>query len=234
MMNKICPLSPRKHLSFTRTSAGIIAVAALVAASGASADESCDIGLNVTDVTPNPVYVTGFPTNIELTVAFEAPQGIASLTTLEVDFDEKIVYTGTSAPPTSACTGACSDLGDGAGEVTFSAGVNEPGTYALSVTATRLSGPNLTTWCDDEAVEVSLQLVAVEFKAPPALANEYINSLDGRLNGKRRGCVISQIAHNHAQLSLYGPKGGDASIGPYGYDVEQIMHDVDYYLSTCR
>jgi hypothetical protein len=74
--------------------------------------------------------------------------------------------------------------------------------------------------------------VEVEFKAPPAIANEYINDFYRHLAPKNRGCVVSKIAQNHAKEVKYGPKGGDAELWPgTGYDVVLIKAHVDYYFA---
>jgi len=78
--------------------------------------------------------------------------------------------------------------------------------------------------------EVIVQLLDIEYPAPPAVANAYINSLPSSLRrlftSSVRGCVISQIAEAHAQLSKYGPKGGP-------YDVPLIQSDVRTFSVGC-
>lgn len=78
---------------------------------------------------------------------------------------------------------------------------------------------------DEDAA--TFNLVAVEYPAPPATANAYVNSNYKSLGVKKRGCVISQIANNHAQLSKYGPKGGP-------YDNPLVRSGVDSYIGTCQ
>jgi hypothetical protein len=74
-------------------------------------------------------------------------------------------------------------------------------------------------------------MLAVEYPAPPAVANAYINSDPTYKSapGKKRGCIISKVAEKHAKWSDdpyygYGPKGGP-------YDEEAIMQDVDIYYA---
>jgi hypothetical protein len=100
--------------------------------------------------------------------------------------------------------------------------INAPGSFPLTVT-TKLRRT------DGELNDaVNVQLLAVEFPAPPAVANEYINTsgLKSQLSAKQRGCVISWIAQRHAQESAYGPKGGP-------YDATKIQQDVTYQMPYC-
>ena len=70
--------------------------------------------------------------------------------------------------------------------------------------------------------------VSVEYPAPPAVANAYLNATytKQQLNAKRRGCIVSQIADNHAKDSKYGPKGGP-------HNTDEIEDDAEYYFLNC-
>jgi hypothetical protein len=73
---------------------------------------------------------------------------------------------------------------------------------------------------------VTFSIVAVEYPAPPAIANAYINQLYGGRGAARvRGCVINQIAANHV-AGRYGPKGGP-------YDNALVQSDVRYFWPLC-
>lgn len=114
---------------------------------------------------------------------------------------------------------ACNVADPGNASATAPWTVPAPGTYTV-VVSVRHQG---LTGEDEEEVMVS-QLTA-EYPAPPAVANAYINAnLKG--TGKVRGCVISQIAENHAKDSRYGPKGGP-------YDEDMIHSDVLHYWAQC-
>ena len=87
--------------------------------------------------------------------------------------------------------------------------ISGPGTYSLLVSA-KYKG---TDGSDQETILVAQ--TSVEYPAPPAVANAYINS-DAylrALSGKKRGCIIAKVAEQHAQFSAYGAKGG-----PYNED----------------
>jgi hypothetical protein len=79
-------------------------------------------------------------------------------------------------------------------------------------------------------VAFDLQTIAIEYPAPPAIANAYINSLGAAIKkaftAGARGCVISDIAQNHGQLEKYGPKPGP-------YNVAMVQQDVRIYSTGC-
>lgn len=106
---------------------------------------------------------------------------------------------------------------------TFTWTVTEPGEYMLNVAVKHGGDYGL----DDVTVE--FLMLSVEYPAPPAVANAYLNSLTGlkkQLNGKVRGCIISNIAHDHT-LQVFGPKGGP-------YKIEEIKEAVrDYSYDLC-
>jgi hypothetical protein len=78
-------------------------------------------------------------------------------------------------------------------------------------------------------IEVVLQ-VSVEERAPPAVANAYLNSFGGaikrQLTGGVRGCIIKEIAYEHAHNSKYGDRGG-----PYSHAM--IIADVQEFSADC-
>ena len=99
--------------------------------------------------------------------------------------------------------------------------MNAPGNYTITVSVNHRGD----TGEDEEIVAVAL--LAVEFPAPPAVANGYIKSQYAKLTAGRRGCVISAIANEHGQNERYGPKGGP-------YNESLIRSDVDtLLLTTC-
>lgn len=106
----------------------------------------------------------------------------------------------------------------------FTWNVAKPGSYSLVVTA--YHGKDDGT----ESAVVQFLALDVEHPAPPAVANAYINETPAykSASGKKRGCVISKIAENHAKESKYGNKGGP-------YLQAGIVADVDelYGNGTC-
>ncbi len=78
--------------------------------------------------------------------------------------------------------------------------------------------------------EVLVQVLDIEYPAPPAVANAFINGQSSAIRKQFtsgiRGCVISLIAEGHAKLEAYGPKGGP-------YDVPHIQSDVKAFSASC-
>jgi hypothetical protein len=78
--------------------------------------------------------------------------------------------------------------------------------------------------------DVLVQILDIEYPAPPAVANAFINSQSSAIrrqfSSAVRGCVIAQIAEGHAKQEAYGPKGGP-------YDVPHIQSDVKAFSSAC-
>jgi hypothetical protein len=99
-----------------------------------------------------------------------------------------------------------------------------PSSYTLFVKSRHQS----VTGTDEE--EVLVQVLDVEYPAPPAVANAFINSQSSAIrkqfSSAVRGCVISQIAELHAKQEAYGPKGGP-------YDVPHIQSDVRAFSGSC-
>ena len=114
----------------------------------------------------------------------------------------------------------CIASDDSNATITIPWSVAAPGTFSVGVSIKHQGD----TGIDTETVTFSL--VAVEYPAPPAIANAYINSTYKGISAKKRGCVISLIANNHAHDSKYGPKGGP-------YDNNLVRSDVDAYIYSC-
>lgn len=173
-------------------------------------------------------YVDQFPSavNVTLNLSVYNPSGgcvtngIKALTVAAQhtdDPDSTLIHTSASNPINNAsqlCPAPYS----------FVWNVPKPGSYSLVVTATHGNDDGT------ENAVVEFLALAVEHPAPPAVANTYINAtpIYKSTSGKKRGCVISKIAENHAKESKYGDKGGP-------YDLSSIKADVDelYGNGTC-
>lgn len=206
--------------------ASLLAAGMLTGSGAALADEplACDTGnLTITAINPNPIYVTAFPATVPVVASLEASGSgfnFNSLAPIVVNFNSAVVASNLTVgdPNTTA-------------SVSFNASVSGPGNYPLIITGTRGG----TDYCDAESIDAFMS-VAVEWKAPPALANGIINS-DATLKAyaaRVRGCVIRQIAENHAKDEKYGPKGGDGDEYPdVGYDLDLIEADTHNYFGIC-
>ena len=216
-----------------RRRAGAAFLAGAFALGGAGvAYGDCEPGvLTITAINPNPVYVDAFPaTDVALSASVSLTGGgfnFNSLQPITVTFDGDTVDSEvvSDAPHTS-------------GIVNFSVDIPAPGDYVVVITGEREQGVNHDYYCDTAQVTSAVGVISAEWKAPPALANEYINDTPNYRNtasGGVRGCIISQIAHHHAKEDKYGPKGGDGDLWPgVGYDLTTIQMDVDDYYVSCR
>lgn len=87
--------------------------------------------------------------------------------------------------------------------------------------------------CDQEEVIIEPQIISVEFPAPPAIANHYINEqYPSGLSPKCRGRIIRAIADkwNSDRAGTYGPAPGP-------YDSDEVGQDVVTFntqFSECR
>ncbi|MDA8484384.1 hypothetical protein NNO07_15015 [Pseudomonas resinovorans] len=177
-------------------------------------------------VEPNGTqYVAGFPAlvNVGLSISVFNPQGRCltnAIKSLSVDAQ----HTDDSEPTTihaSLQNPINNDPVLCPAPYNFQWSVPKPGSYNLVVTATHGNDDGTTS------TVVEFLMLAVEFPAPPAVANAYINGTPDykSASGKKRGCVISKIAENHAKDSKYGPKGGP-------YNEPAVISDVNEYYSN--
>jgi hypothetical protein len=125
----------------------------------------------------------------------------------------------------TAVSAACATNGLDQAAVTVNWTVQTvPSSYTLFVKSRHQS----LDGTDEE--EVLVQVLDIEYPAPPAVANAFINSQSSAIRKQFssgiRGCVISQIAEGHAKLEAYGPKGGP-------YDVPHIQSDVKAFSGSC-
>lgn len=165
--------------------------------------------INITAPT-GTVFVSSFPyaATITMTITHNELKGLNVLEVLVDDvslsgvigspFDNSNNCSGGGTPPWSNCSTNGSDQAT----VSFPWSVPGPGTYTVGV-RTRHQG---NEGVDEE--DVVFNLVAVEYPAPPAIANAYLKLTYGKLGAKRHGCVLSAIANQHAHDSAFGPKGG--------------------------
>jgi hypothetical protein len=191
--------------------------------------------LEIDPVDGSTIFVAGFPVSIDITSKI-THSPLSSVNAFDVqESGVSILPLGALGNPfpSNLCSVAqmdaahgvssCSVSGD-TGTVVTPWTVTGPGLYSLSIEA-RHQGNEGT----DEA-DVSVLLLNVEYPAPPAVANAYINSLALALRklfvSGVRGCVISQIAENHAKVEKYGPKGGP-------YNTALIQSDVRAYGPAC-
>jgi hypothetical protein len=180
------------------------------------------------------IFVSGSGSIVPIMMTVGHDQ-LKNLTQFDVKVDDVSLIGGQLNPFTSGATpnqcttdliavsAACSTNGSDLANVTVNWTVLEvPATYALFIKSRHTSVDGI----DEE--EVIVQLLDIQYPAPPAVANGYIKTTYGKaLGAKVRGCIISQIANKHAMLSSYGPKGGP-------YVVTDINNDVELFYGQCN
>jgi hypothetical protein len=190
--------------------------------------------VNITGPT-GTIYVSSFPyaTNIAFNLTHSQ---LKDLHVLNVYVDGTSILPGGTdvgdpfdtsnnckSPNLTTISTNCSTNGADQASVSVPWSVPAPGTYSLTVKVKHQS----LVGQDDEEVSFLLAIVAVEYPAPPAVANSFINTTFGAKTGaKVRGCVISKIADNQAKSEMYGPRGGP-------YNIPLIQSDVLAYWGPC-
>jgi hypothetical protein len=209
----------------SRATVFALALAFLLAAtSGAWAD------------TPS-ITITPIPTqfwsgsNINTTISFTINHDdLKSLGQLNVKVDGEALFPQVNPfSNTNACTAdllsvssACSTNSSDTANVSVPWTIMGVGNYTVTVSVRH--SPNT----EEVEEEVSVVLAAVEYPAPPAIANAFINrdATNKGLYGKKRGCIIAQIAHEHGKNQKY-----NAPPGPYNDTLVEL--DVVHF-SGCK
>jgi hypothetical protein len=180
------------------------------------------------------LYFPSFPATVNLGFTI-SHNDLSDLNVLDIKVDNTSIFSGGPLGnpfPSNACSSAqmvlpnissCSTNGSNLATVSAPCVVSQIGTYAIAVSVKHRGAEGV----DEE--DVTIALLVVEYPAPPAVANAYLNNgtfNKKTLTGSVRGCIISQIANNHAMESKYGPKGGP-------YDESLIKADTDILYSIC-
>jgi hypothetical protein len=219
----------------------ILAAALAVAAMSCSGIAAAQAVTNVSVVEPTgTIYVTGFPATVGVKLSIDARNpagncandGIAEIkvgaTGTEPGNDTRDEILHDDDDPVSLVDEEGNNSTTCPAYYLFDWSVPQPDTYTLDVFVRRGQVEGET----DEEVVIELQMVSVEYPAPPSVANAYINNDPNlkALPGRQRGCVISMVAQKHAKLAGtedgYGPKGGP-------YDEQKIKDDVVDFFQTC-
>jgi hypothetical protein len=206
--------------------AAAIATSALALAEEASEFlDPCDGELSITNIEPRAVVVDGFPATFDLTVTAEWTGPVGGLEALH-----PLLYFDQSESPVAGHNtdhpfNYLADENEDTGVTTFPVTIeNEPeelpAFFSLELEGSRRIQGTLVGFECEQDFKVDVDLVQVEYIAPPAIANRYIREEGIKLNGRQRGCIISHIADQHAKLNAYSPDGNRG--GPFRADwVEQ-------------
>ena len=197
----------------------LLAVAAAVTVVG-FAGLACAASVAVELIAPTgTVEVPSFPASVDVTLGITAinPGGNCapgSVNTVTVKANDAVIH----GPVNPGLTGDTCPT-----EYKFTWNGVTPGTYGLEIYVKAFSGPNLSE--DEIQEDVTFQLVAVEYPAPPSVANAYLKSNCQKLKGGAHGAIISEIARRF-NLGLYNDKPGP-------YDVPGIQADVRSLGAIC-
>jgi hypothetical protein len=205
-------------------------VLALVVALGVAQQAYADAPSLTINSPTGTVYVAQFPTLQQLNVTLTHNQ-LRHLAVLELAVNGVSL---TPSPignpfdnanqckyPNMAVTSSCSTNGLDQAVISVPWTVPAPGNYVITASVKHQGDEG------EVSETVTFSLVAVEYPAPPAIANAYINqTYGGRGSARVRGCVINQIAALHAQYERYGPKGGP-------YDNATVYADVTAFWRPC-
>lgn len=187
------------------------------------------------------IYVSGFPAPVDVVLRIDARNNPGNCANAGI---AEIIVGATGTAPFDTRVEILNDddptLVDGDNNVIDNDNVVCPGFYSFLWQVPRADTYDLDVFVrrgntegdTDEEVTFVLELVSVEYPAPPSVANAYINGDPNlkSLHGKQRGCVISKVAGKHAKLAGtaegYGPKGGP-------YDQAAIEQDVIDFFQEC-
>ena len=149
-----------------------------------------------------------------------APGAYADVAVLDHPWQNGSVVGCNPANPTSVTS--CGVTGNTQGDATVSWNVAAFGTYSVKVTAKHASAVGQD---EETGIVVAEEIVNVEWPAPPAVANAYLNATYKGVKSTLRGCIIKQITERD-HLRLYGERPG-----PYN-DIA-IQTDVELFRSAC-
>jgi hypothetical protein len=208
----------------------------------AAACMAADPVITVTGPT-GTIFVSSFPYSAPITFAvYNGPSTdnaatnaeLKNLNVLEVSVNGTQIF-GTAGNPfdnDNACTSQmslptvlnCSVLNANNATITVPWSIPAPGTYLIAVTVKNRGDEGEGTGT------LNVNLLSVEYPAPPAIANQYINEVSALKSAapKIRGCVLNEIAREHGQNQKYGP-----APGPYNNLL--VKQDVKvFWTSPCN
>lgn len=218
----------------TKINASLVTLAALLILPAAALADAPSINITSPNAATT-IFVPSFPASVP--VSFDVTHDyLENINVLNVFVNDASIFSGgldlgspfdsdnlckasqMILPNISACSTNASNIAT----VTAPWSVAGPGTYSVSVVAKHRSDQGT----DTEDADIQMTLINIEYPAPPSVANAYIKAKYNKLTSGAKGCIISQVANNHAKDSKYGPKGGP-------YDTSSIQTDVDIFRNSC-
>jgi len=155
---------------------------------------------------------------VKVSIARTAPSNLAYADIAVLDHPWK---TGSSVgcnPANPASVTSCGTTGNTQGDATVSWPATGFGTYSVKVTAKHASA---TGQDEETGIVIAEEIVSVEWPAPPAIANAYINANYKKSSATQRGCIIKKITERD-HLRLYGERPGP-------YNEIAIQTDVELF-----
>jgi hypothetical protein len=158
---------------------------------------------------------------VKVSIARTAPSNLAYADIAVLDHPWKNGSSVGCNPANPASVTSCGVTGNTQGNATVSWSATGFGTYSVKVTAKHAS----TTGQDEETgIVIAEEIVSVEWPAPPAIANAYINANYRRVSATQRGCIIKKITERD-HLRLYGERPGPYNNTAIQTDVELFRGD---------
>ena len=195
--------------------------------------------INITGPT-GTVFVSSFPFGTNITMQISHPAGLANLQVFDVEVAQVtpvatpftlLTHIGNPFDQNGACSNqmtpinqvsACS-VNTGVANVAVMWQVPAAGTYSIQVTLKYKGADGI------DLVSATFELLlSVEYPAPPAIANAFINANPAlkKAASTIRGCVVSQIAQLESQTQKYNPQPGP-------YNVPLVQSDVTAFWPGC-
>ena len=125
-------------------------------------------------------------------------------------------------PANPSAVTSCGVTGNTQGDATVSWSANGFGTYSVKVTAQHASAVGQD---EETGIVIAEEVVNVEWPAPAAIANAYINANYTRTAATQRGCIVRKITERD-HLRLYNERPGP-------YNTIAIQTDVELFRANC-
>jgi len=153
---------------------------------------------------------------VKVSIARTAPSNLAYADIAVLDHPWKTGSGVGCNPANPASVTSCGTTGNTQGDATVSWSATGFGTYSVKVTAKHASA---TGQDEETGIVIAEEIVSVEWPAPPAIANAYINANYKKSSATQRGCIIKKITERD-HLRLYGERPGPYNEVAIETDVE--------------
>jgi hypothetical protein len=159
---------------------------------------------------------------VKVSVSQTAPGNVAYADIADLDHLWQNGSTVGCNPANPANVTSCGTTGNTQGDATVNWNISGFGTYSVKVTAKHASDIGQD---EETGIVIAEEIVNVEWPAPPAIANAYINANYRGNSATQRGCIIKKITERD-HLRLYGERPGP-------YNNIAIQTDVELFRADC-